>query len=219
MSILFTDPGTDDTHDLSRYTTSGTAASATDQARTGARSIKLSTGSPAVTAFAEAAGVLANTGRRISFWYRFDATPAASMNLLNINAAGSAMMAIQLTTANKLQFTAPVVSVVLGTTVLSANTWYRICLSYYVTNSTTWTFKIYLNGSIEVTANSGTLTNSTASAARFSMASTGGTNRNSWFDDIYIDDGASSSSQPDTGDIFWWVLPAAMHARRQRVAA
>ncbi len=196
--------GTDATQDFTFYaSTSGTLTSATDQVHTGSRSLKCSTGSPAVTAFAETASVLANAGRRISFWWQFDAAPSGAANFLNINSAGAAMMTIQLTTANKLQFASTGVGVptVTGTTVLSTNTWYRICLSYFVTNSTTWTFKIYLNGALEITANTGTLTNATATVVRLTMASVAGASKNSWFSDIYVDDGASSSSQPDTGDI------------------
>ncbi len=219
MAITFVDPGTDDTHDLSRYSdTQLSVSSATDQAHTGGRSVKCSTGSPAVTSFAQKRTVLADTGSRVSWWYRFDSLPSANSNIFATedSAISLSPFQIQLRTTGVLSLVIPSVGTTNGTTVLSANTWYRICVSYYITNTTTFRFRVYINGASEIDVSAGTLTVTGTSAVRFVMNSGFGINKNSWYDDIYVDDGASSSSQPDTGDIYRWILPAVLHARRQR---
>ena len=86
---------------------------------------------------------------------------------------------------------------------LAINTWYRISFSYYITNTTTFQGKIYINGILDSTANAGTLTRTGSDNFVLGLASGGrGNNINYYFDDIYVaTGGASSSSQPDPGNI------------------
>ncbi len=199
-SVVWMEPGTEATYDTSFYSSvSGTVVSATDQAYTGTHAVKLSTGSPAVAAQALRTVVLSDAGRRISFRVRFDTTPAAGGALINLTqAGGNNVFNLVLTTGLKLTLTPVGATAVTGATVLATNTWYRITISYTITNTTTYRFDVFINGAYEATVNAGTLTNVTSSTFRCTAAATFGANVNVWFDDIYIDDGSDYS---DPGNI------------------
>lgn len=203
-TTTFMESGTDATQGFEFYSaTSGTVSSDATVSYTGPRSAKLFTSSPAVIASITRSGVIADAGRRISFRFRFDTTPAGNANImiLRVAADNASVFTIQQTTLNKLNCVPQGGTTVTGTTVLTANTWYRISVGYYITNTTTFMFKVYINGNLELTCNAGTLTNTTATLFRLSANSAIGTNATVWFDDIYIDNGASSASQPDVGDV------------------
>jgi hypothetical protein len=92
-----------------------------------------------------------------------------------------------------------------GSTVLSANTWYRLCLSYVITSTTNWTAKLYINGVLEVTMTNAdaTLSVTGTSCVDFggiSFAYQGSTSSllTVWVDDIYID---NRTDLTDPGDI------------------
>ncbi len=200
----FLEPGTDATQDLSFYiSVSGTVASATDQVHTGTSSLKLSTGAGAATADATSpTGVCADAGTQISCYFRFDALPAATASIIRVRTAALAVLNINMATDGKLINAPQGATSATGTTVLAVNTWYRICVSYYITNTTTYQCKVYIDGVLDSTANAGTLTNTGSTLVGFRAANTAGANRNYWIDDLYVaTGGASSSSQPDTGDI------------------
>lgn len=204
-ATTFMEPGTDATQDFTFYlSTTGTVASVTDQAKTGPRSIKCSTSNPAVTAIATSPiSILTDTGSQVSFWFRFDTLPAAtSIMFALVNTTPTTSFAISILTNGTLQNIPTGGTAATGTTVLAVNTWYRICLSYFVTNTTTYAYKVYINGVLDSTTNAGTLTATGSDRLRLANQSLSGINRNFWFDDIYAaTGGASSSSQPDTGDI------------------
>ncbi len=191
-NVVFLDAGTDATFDTSFYTVAGTVASATDQVFTGPHSLKLSTGSPAVTATATVSAILADAGRRISVYFRYDTTPAANSGVITIGtSATAAIFTLQVQTSNVLRLlpNGPA-SPVDGTTVLSTGTWYRITFAYTITNSTTYSVKVYLNGVLEITtSNVGTLTNITSANFRLLWPLGAGATTNAWFDNLYIDDG------------------------------
>lgn len=210
LVTTFLDPGSEATQDMKFWlATVGTVTSATDQVHTGTRSIKMASGAgPAAANLRGFDGVLADSGTQISFWFRFDAAPAATATVMTLRKAGAITNVIptQLNTSSQL-VVAPTggTGSVTGATTLSTNTWYRICISYYVTSTSDYQIKVYLNGVLEITANNtlcGTMTNTATSAVFIGFASTIGTSRNYWYSDIYVaTGGASSSSQPDTGDI------------------
>ena len=202
MAVLFTESGTDATQDLVFFSsTSGTVASATDQARTGPRSIKFSLGNPATLAFVRVASVLADAGRRVSFGYRFDGLPTSDGAGVFVAGTTTAEFFVGLNINGTLVIKTGTTVLATGATVLSVNTWYRLCVSYYVTNSTTFAIRVYLDGVLEVSATTGTLGTTGQTTADFRAGANFGIGRTVWVDDVYIDDGASSSSQPDTGDV------------------
>lgn len=197
-SIVFIEPGTDATGDFAFYTsTSGTVASDATVSRTGPRSIKLSTGSPAVQARAQADTVLADAGRRISFWYRQSATTPAQANMLSIqDGSGLSVCVFNLLTNGTLRIAPSGATAADGTTVFAVNTWHRISIAYTITNTTTFKFVLWIDGILQATATAGTLTR-TGSARLLLIASvSSGVNFDAWYDDIYVDNG-SDYTDPD----------------------
>ena len=199
-NIVWLEPGTSATFDTSFFTGSGTFASASDQTHGQPRSLKLSTGSPATTANADRTAILADAGRRISFYFRFDAAPSNDSAFLALRTSGgSTVFLLNLTSARKLKATPTGVTSVTGTAVLSTNTWYRISVGYHITNTTTFVFNVYVDGgAADVTVNSGTMTTTGTDALRFAASTPLGANQNEWVSDIYVDDGSDDS---DPGDI------------------
>lgn len=199
-NITFLESGTDATGNFSFFTsTTGTVASDATTSKTGLRSIKLSTGSPAVTAGAIAQNTCADAGRRVSVWFKFDTAPAVQTPLFAIQTNGGlGVIAVDLSTTRKLISRPLGATQVTGTTVLSVDTWYRITLSYTVTNTTTFRADVFLNGTPEASATAGTLTRTGSNQLTLQANSGFGANCNVWFDNIYIDDGSDYS---DPGDI------------------
>lgn len=201
MTTTFIESGTAATQDTKFYSAmTGTVASATDQAHTGTRSLKLSTGSPAASATASApTGVLADAGRRWSFWWLSDTAPAAVTDVvIALTSGGTFVFSIRFNTNRTLQIRPNGPSVVNASTAVSLNAWHRISVGYTITNTTTWRIDLYLDGVFQASATSGTLTTTGTSIFRFSLTSAAGANVNSWYSDVYVDDGSDYS---DPGDI------------------
>lgn len=200
-TCTYADAGTDATGDLGLYaSTAGTVASDTSVSRTGPASTKLSTGNPAVTAsFRTAAGVVTDAGSLDSFGFRIDTLPAARISISRLLTSGlNDVLDIQLNTNGTLRGQPIGATAVDGTTVLAVNTFYRISRSYTITNSTTFTIKIFLNGVLELTCNAGTMSTTGTSIWQGILQSGAGINVNAWFDDIYIDNRADLT---DSGDV------------------
>lgn len=192
-SPVFLDSGTDATQDLTFYASStGTVASATDQAHTGPRSIKLSTGAGPTTAnIRTGTGVLADTGTRVSRWLYFDTLPAVTSNVtigLKTDAATS-VWRLQLNTLGNVVCTPLGATAVTGATVLAVNTWYQLSIAYTITDATHFRFDFYVNGVSQGSVTAGTLTNVGSSILQMNAPSGWGANINVWCDDIYVDDG------------------------------
>ncbi len=198
--------GTDATQDLTFLSASaGTVASATDQQYTGPRALKMSTGSPAVLATATFNGVLADAGRRISFRMRVD-TWAGGPDILRLaNSAGTTVFNLFRTSATGTLTVLATGTAAAGTTagsiVLSTNTWYRIAVSYVITNSTTYTIKVYIDGVLDITrSNLGTMTQSGTDRIILVAGVGLGTNANAWFDDLFVDD-SNATTDPGTTNV------------------
>ncbi len=209
MATKFLEPGTDATQDFSFYTSTpvtGTGAVTSDSSifHTGTRSIKCNSGASNGSAIAITPSVLSDSGSRISFWFRFNQAPSTgneSFALLYKSDSTTIVATIQLTTAARLTVAPTGGTASNGTTVLSVNTWYRLCISYFITNTTTYRIKLFLNNVLEANASAGTLTNTGTDRVGFRVGNGNGNNNFRWFDNIYVDDGASSGSQTDPGDI------------------
>ncbi len=205
MATKFIESGGDATQGLEFYSsTTGTVAVANDKMHTGPYTIKCSTGAGSALASCDRTGVIADTGRRVSMRFLFDSTPTAATGTFSVMSAGAAqVMNIVLNTSLQMEIRPAGVSpFITSSTVLSANTWYRLVMSYYITNTTTWACKLYIyndSGTLleTLTANTGTLTATGAVNLSMRIGAGAGANKNHWYDDIYVDDGASSASQPD----------------------
>ncbi len=145
-------------------------------------------------------GILGVTNR-ISFYIYFDDLPVTNplAFILIKSSGGTGIFYIQLTTAGQLELVSWNQSSVLGT-ILSPDTWYRICVCWNITNATTYTLKSFLNGTLDGTiTNSGTL--QSASPNRMDLGWTenaSGANKIIHTDDVYVDD---SGALTDIGDI------------------
>lgn len=205
-TIIFWEPGTDATGNLSNFDgSSGTVTSDTGQAESGPRSVKCFTSSPAVSAIVLKSGVLADVGRRMTWGFRFDTTPAAQATIASLQTSGGAatVCSLALNTDDTISVIPVGATTVKGTTVLSTNTWYRLTLSYTITNTTTFRFQLYINGTAEVNATAGTLTNTGTNRMRWQLNAGAGANVSAWVDSLYLDDG---SDYTDPGN---WGMPRA----------
>jgi hypothetical protein len=215
-TTTFLDPGTDATQDLTFWpnidvSAGGTAASASDQAHTGTRSLKLdTTGTPHTVFLGSGDGVCADAGTRCSFWMRLGATPSTNMCVLLINQAvfGSGVLGLGVTSSGKIEllngFNAASAIGAAGATTIAATTWTRIGMSWVITTTTNWTCKIYINGVLELTRTNADATLLHTATSEFgptlSKALSGDTisNLQVWYDDIYLDNGTDLA---DPGDI------------------
>lgn len=204
MATKFIESGSNATFGLEFYqSTSGTVASDTGQSFTGNRSIKFSTGGANTLAHLGMSGVMADSGTRMSWRTIFDNLPTtAGANIINITQTGFGLnnFSIGINT-NGTMYVNSASGTTNGTTVLAINTKYRISFAYFITNSTTYGINLYINGNLELSRSTGTLTAITSADMDFRFGTPWGANRNLWIGDIYIDNLASSSSLTDTGDI------------------
>lgn len=206
-TATFIEPGTDATQDLTFFaSTNGTVASDTAHPYTGTRSIKLTQTGLANTNVITPTGAVVDSGSQFSSYWYFDTLAAASATaFISVQqAGGSSVFTIQMASTGILTVQPTGGTPASGTTVIAVNTFYRISVAYYITNTTTFQIRLYLNGVLEATANAGTLTRTTSSRVSFGPSSTywGSGTVNIWLDNIYVaTGGASSAAQPDTGNI------------------
>jgi hypothetical protein len=86
-----------------------------------------------------------------------------------------------------------------GATAIGSNTWVRITVSYTITNSTTHTFKVWINGNLEHNVSGGiTLTSVTSTYLTLGWYSGSGGITQINLQHIYVDDGTTLD---DPGDI------------------
>jgi hypothetical protein len=175
----------------------GSVASATDQQHTGSSSLKCVVSGAFGQAWAStAAASAADAGRRISMYMRFSTVaPSVDTDQFTVQTSGGARatIVIRLTTAGKLLLAMDGGGNTTGTTVLSANTWYRISVSYKITSASSWTVKVWIGGVLEITKTQadGTLNFTGTNFFNFGLGSTASDPAvmTTWIDDMFIDDG------------------------------
>lgn len=210
-SAKFLEPGTDATQDLSFFASStihsGTVASATDQKNTGTSSLKCVVSGTFGQAFVStAAGTCSDLGRAISCYMRFSTVaPSIATELLCVMTSGGARATFDLVldTTGKIGLKVDdSAAVALGSTALSANTWYRFSLAYSITSTSNWACKVYINGiqELSLTQTHGTLNSNNTNFVSFGLNDqiNDPALMTVWIDDMYIDDRTDKS---DTGDI------------------
>lgn len=217
-TTTFLEAGTDQTQDLTFWPNlfavgTGSSATATDQAHTGARSLKLVQTSTAVgdgQLVSSGDGVCADAGTACSVWVRFSTvTPTTDVGFLTTFQAGfnDAPFTLALTTGSKLRLYRDDGAATLGAagaTSIVANTWTRITFAWVITTSTNWTCKVYINGALELTRTNadGTLTfTGTSEISAGSGAASNGAAASAismWYDDWFVDNRTDLS---DPGDI------------------
>ncbi len=168
------------------------------------RSIKCNTSNPAVGANVFRSGVLADAGRRISFYFRFTTAPSAAAAIATLFAAGGAngIIGIRLTTANKLAlYNNATTLYATGTQILSVDTWYRVTLSYTITSASSNHFKVWIDGAVtpDIDLTDVTSLDFTGSdTLRLGIGVGAGTDHIAYYSDVYVDDGTDLA---DPGNI------------------
>jgi len=108
---------------------------------------------------------------------------------------GSMVLGLGMNTNGTLRFGGRGTTQTNGTTVLPANTWVRLSLSYVITSVSVWSCKVYINGTLELnlTQTLGNLGLATPTCATFGIGNSSQNGFNSpptmnvWVDSIYMD--------------------------------
>ncbi len=208
MSAIFYSRG-----DKDDFTTlAGTVTDVADAAFGSGQKMRLSVGSPAVTVSATRNSVLADAGRRLTFEVVFSALPSASRSFFVINdTSGNAVFVLQLSSGGAL-INAPVGATAVVGSMLATGTKYRISVGYTVTNTTTFEFRVRVNGVLDSTANAGTLTRTGSDRLQFIHNTNWPVNGTYDYSNIYVDDGT------DRGDVTPPATRSLYYARRRRAA-
>lgn len=217
-TLRFINAGTDATQDFSAFAgtfaSAGSVTSATDQAHTGLSSIKVVVPTANNAAYAWTNdGAVADAGTGLSIWVRFStAAPSVATAFLVITAPGdgASIFALGLNTNGTLAFSGQTLAgpsfSVNGTTVVQANTWIRITLSYLITSASSWAVKTYING-VQDISTSNAISGNTLHTVGTSDVEVGVDTAQSfsgssaitiWYDDLFID---ARSDLSDPGNI------------------
>ena len=182
-TTTFIESGSDSTQGFEFYQktftgTGATVASDSTQSKDGPRSIKCDVANIDQFAyFVTPNAVVSDAGALISAWVRLStASPSETGLIILVEMAtdGSGIIGIGLNTNGTLFVKGRGCTAKNGSTVLSANTWYRISLGYIITTSSNWSATAYINGASEVSTSNadGTLTAVTTSCVVLMICST-----------------------------------------------
>jgi len=211
-TVDFIDSGGDATFGADMYdvsTTSGGSTVAADSSttETGPRSLKFTSGTAGAAAYVVKQNVVSDAGDRISAYTNIANYPTAGNNeafLRTTTSGGLTVLSLRFTDTGILQLTNSA-GTQLGSNgpVLATSTWYRIALSYTITDVTHYSANVYVNGVLVITTSCSacgtSLTNSPTAYLRIGWIVNGvGNSLALNMDDIYVDSGTDLS---DPGDI------------------
>ncbi len=200
MAVVFIESGGDATLGLQHYVASaGLVTVDQSVAYTGPASIKCDTAAGNAEAYFTN-NQAADAGRRISFRFRFSALPAATANICTLSTSGiNPVASVRLRADGKLQLGADTLAV--GSTALAVNTWYRISFAYTITSGTVNQFRIFLNGSLEVTKTNANLQFTGAFYHTLGWVfNLPGVNTVAWYHDVYMDN-LTTLTDPGNGAV------------------
>lgn len=201
MASIFLEPGGDSTFNTDPWdTVNGTVTIVSDIVHGGhQRSMKFG---PSTNSYIVQAGVVTDSGGRVSMYIYFNALPAASETLWSNEKTGdgSVIVGVQITSGGVLQLVQSDSKTQIGSngSTLTTGVWYRLCLAWTITNSTTNQFRLFKNGSLDVTVSNTTLTNTASADLAFGNGFD--TTMDTRYSDIYLD---NSTALTDPGDV--WV--------------
>lgn len=184
MATIFTDGF--ESGDLSNWSGSTLAEASTDVAFTGTYSGKLHTSGGAYMIKTD---VMAIAGRRTSFRYRSTNPVYWVASIAHVG--GTSIFGLFCNGSSVLQlFNGDNLATQIGSDgpTLSANTWYRIAISFVVTSTTVYEVRVYVNGTLAISGTDGPTLIATNHNSLMVGNSAGGSG-NSYVDDVYIDDG------------------------------
>jgi hypothetical protein len=170
------------------WTSIGSATYDTTVVKSGKGSWKLNTGQLNKT------GVLADTGRRISFYYQAGSGVTTSTLMKVFTSASSPILVLGLSSSKLVLSATGSTPNKTGATTLSTGTWYRITLAYKITSTSNWSANVYVNGNLEMSASNSDFTLSTTVSNELTFISAGII----YVENIYVDNGTDLG---DPGDI------------------
>lgn len=194
-NLIFLDPGSSATFDQKLWTggSFGTVTSDNGVTHGQPRSIKVYTDGSDRGVIAN--GVLADAGRRISFFYYVDAYELSTGIILQVRqAGGNTVFQLNLTATGVLQLSNGVSQIGSDGATVALGTWTRISVSYTVTSTTVYSVRLFVNGNPSASGDNTPPTLSNTTSAQLQMGwfgLSGGNNKSAYFSDVYIDDGAT----------------------------
>jgi hypothetical protein len=212
-TVIFTDDGTED-GTFNNWSSNSGGTSSTTRAHGGTHSIQLGNG-----AFIQKVAVCADAGRRIRFYmYTGSASGFTNDLMCAVDTSGGATRVLRLDTTSggliQLKNEDGTQLGSTGTHAMTVNSWARIVLSYTITSVSVYSIRIYVDGSLDISATGGVAANLTRTGTdRFGLRGVaGGTEQ--YMDDVYIDDGTDLGDP----DVAGTVIPVFMAQYRQRVS-
>ena len=142
--------------------------------------------------------ILNDAGRRITLYVRFDTLPNSDTAFFEIDNGSSAVrVRIRATGVLHLWDSTGAFQIGSNGSTLSAGVWYRISLSYTITSTTVNEFRLFLNGTLDISVSNATI-NLTGTVGLKAGLITGDGTVVFNFHHVYVDDSAALT---DTGDI------------------
>lgn len=144
-------------------------------------------------------GVVSDAGTRISIYFFIHTLPTATAALFTVGSGATQEVAVKITSGGVLQLFEKTVQIGTNGSTLSTGIWYRISLAYTVSSTTVNNFRLFKNGTLDISVTNATITNTgiTLFVVGFGTSDATFDLRSS---DHYVD---NSSSLTDTGNI--WV--------------
>lgn len=206
MATKFMEPGGDATFNAGIITTGGfwntptNTTIATDFVHGGhIKSLKYA---PATQVYDIVSGAAADAGGRISVYYYFVALPTATASILSTEHAGdgAGILRVQITTAGVLQMATGDVKTQIGTngSTIPLNQWFRLCLAWTITNSTTNQIRLYKDSQLDISIGNATLSNTAGVDIQIGLGNGADTTIDFRTSDHYAD---NSTALTDIGDV------------------
>ncbi len=225
-TTIFQEAGSNATGGLEFYTsTTGTVATDTVVSRlSDPRSIKCTCDGSGNPSYAEKDSIMADAGRRMSQHYYFDTLPDNAADATTgraiwslRTAAAASVFGVALRSTGVLTITGGG-TFKAGTNPISAAVFTRISVSYVITNTTTFTIKVYVNGNIEITATGADFTLAATTGVHVRIGwpiavAAGMANKVCHFSDVYVDNGTDLEDvcQSGTQRGVTWKAPTAVN--------
>lgn len=204
MTTKWMDPATQATFGQHFWDISGgTVESVNSPLKYGIRSTRLSGANSQLGRTA----VMADAGRRVTFWVYFDGVSTLDNPITRVIASNGSDIVFQLftdTTGQFLSLSDGGGNRKTGTVAILPFRWYRIAFSYVIVSASNWTVNVYLTetdgkeGTLALSASNADFTLTFTSGTEFRIFNGDGANFPSNFSPIYIDDGTNLT---DPGDV------------------
>lgn len=171
-------------------------------------------------------GVMADAGRRISFWIYLSVLPTGTGETIVrvLTSGGTTCYVLQITSGGVLQLRSTFDGTQLGSngSTLAAATWYRIALAQVLTSTSNYTIKTYLNGGaspdISITGASGNLNSVSSADLTIGIGQSHGVT--AYYQHVFVDNGTDGLDPAGAGNHLYLTakLPTGNGANNQYTA-